>query len=241
MTHDNDTYIPRYLQERPRDRLGLLKLIGIAAGTTISVNLLLTGVADAAIGVKDNAPSSDLALSQRVGNTLGGLIGGAFNVTCEDTASRPEDNPANGTGDWRVYGYVASYRVPLTHMGVMGSRIHLDNTVCASVDSIHYDAQHNPTPALSYPQLHGLLVGVHESEHVKGTEDEAITECTALQRVAGSLAARHYELSDPIMKSQMAARELALPARYRNVECRVGGALDNTPGDAPSDAWLPVR
>lgn len=237
-----DEYIPRYLVERPQDRFGLLKLLGVAAGTMLSVNLLVTGVADAAIGIKDTAPSADPALSQRVGDTLEGLIGGFYQVTCEDTIAQSADDPANGTGPWQTLGYVSSYKIPISGGRIMGSRIHLDNTICKDVDSIHYDTHDNPTPSLSYQQIHGLLVGAHESEHVAGIEDEAATECVALQRVAAALEVRRYDLASNItMKSEIASRELRLPDRYRSAECRVGGALDTTPDSAPSDVWLPVR
>src|SRR4051794_1711096 len=77
-------------------------------------------------------------------------------------------------------------------------------------------------------------VVTHESYHLAGVIDEAVTECRSLQtmaRTAERLGAT------PEQGRRLAAYELdsgyeRLPDRYRSGECRDGGALDQRPRDS---------
>lgn len=244
MANPQDIYVPKYAQEQegPGKLLALLKFIGVAAASLTAANVLGAGVADAAIAVKDYAPSSDPALSQRVGNTLRGMIGGDFNVTCEDLSSTEMRNPDTGVKKVYLYGYVSTYALPVVDNRMSGSRIHLDNIICNDINSIGYDPKNNIAPALAYPQLYGLLVGTHEMVHVEGTQNEAVAQCIALQRTAGSLALHGYNLEDQSIRDAVLSDYNRMPNQYRSPDCRVDGPLDTTPLDnALSDAWLPTR
>jgi len=197
---------------------------------------------DMKVGIKDNSPSPTPALSQRVGETLHGLIGGTFNVTCEPLTNQIVVDPADNSANARLNGYVANYEVPVTHQVLLGSRIHLDSAICDAIGAIPYNPTTSPAPVLDYQGIHGLLIGAHEQVHVDGVFNEATAECTALQRTAGSLASRGYNLNNQKLKDAIRERMKLFPSQYHSDECRVDGALDLTPSDdAPSDAWLPAR
>jgi hypothetical protein len=81
-----------------------------------------------------------------------------------------------------------------------------------------------------------LDVLAHESWHLEGNQNEAVTACTAEQTV-GFVATK---LGSDDMQARGLARLVHLlvyphmPDDYRSAECRNGGALDLRPG---SSAW----
>jgi hypothetical protein len=77
-----------------------------------------------------------------------------------------------------------------------------------------------------------LDVLAHESVHLSGNPNEAVTECYSMQEVPR--VARALGASEP--ESHALARVLYLfnypkmPASYRSPDCRAGGPLDRQPG-----------
>jgi hypothetical protein len=79
-----------------------------------------------------------------------------------------------------------------------------------------------------------LLVLVHESWHMHGVMDEAVTECNALQtlpRVAQDLGATPQEAA-AVARYDLDMIDPLLPGEYHSPECRDGGRLDLRPGDS---------
>jgi hypothetical protein len=73
----------------------------------------------------------------------------------------------------------------------------------------------------------------HESVHLSGVMDEAVTECRSLQlmaRTAERLGATPSQ-AHALAAHQLDANYGRLPDRYQSAECRDGGALDLRPGD----------
>jgi hypothetical protein len=76
-------------------------------------------------------------------------------------------------------------------------------------------------------------VVTHESYHLAGIMDEAITECRSLQTMART-AQRLGVPADVAHQLALYALDFnyeLMPDRYRSAECRDGGALDMRPGD----------
>ena len=136
MANQQDAYVPRYTQERPRGRFARFKVFGVVAVALLATDPLRVCAVDMKVGIKDNSPSPTPALSQRVGETLHGLIGGTFNVTCEPLTNQIVVDPADNSANARLNGYVANYEVPVTHQVLLGSRIHLDSAICDAIGAI---------------------------------------------------------------------------------------------------------
>jgi hypothetical protein len=84
-------------------------------------------------------------------------------------------------------------------------------------------------------QLIAVHVLTHETMHMAGSTDEAVTECRAMQRDA--LMARRLG-ADPVAAGQLASRywrEIypTMPEAYRSSACVPGGALDERLPDPP--------
>jgi hypothetical protein len=76
--------------------------------------------------------------------------------------------------------------------------------------------------------LHALQTLAHESWHLAGERDEAVTECNALQttaRVAEQLGATEAE-GDAAARTVYRQLYPRMPAEYQTSACRDGGALD---------------
>jgi hypothetical protein len=86
--------------------------------------------------------------------------------------------------------------------------------------------------------VHDLALAVdvlaHESWHLAGIIDEAVTECRAVQTTAwtaqrlGASAAQGRALA----RTHLETGYLRLPDRYRSGDCTDGGKLDLRPDDA---------
>jgi hypothetical protein len=70
----------------------------------------------------------------------------------------------------------------------------------------------------------------HESYHLAGVQDEAATQCYALQamRFVATRLGASGEVGDAYVRAAVALYP-TLPEAYRSVECREGGALDLRP------------
>ena len=70
----------------------------------------------------------------------------------------------------------------------------------------------------------------HEAYHLAGVQDEAATQCYALQamRFVAQRLGAPAEVGDAYVRAAV-ARYPTLPEAYRSVECREGGALDLHP------------
>jgi hypothetical protein len=84
--------------------------------------------------------------------------------------------------------------------------------------------------------LHALQTLAHESWHLAGERDEAVTECNALQTTAWVAE----QLGATAAEAQAAARTVYrqlyphMPSEYQTSECREGEALDRHP---ESQVW----
>ena len=77
-----------------------------------------------------------------------------------------------------------------------------------------------------------LTVLAHESVHLRGIRNEAVTQCYAMQsvpRVARALGAS-TEDGRALAALEYAVDYPHMPAAYRTAECHPGGSLDLTPG-----------
>jgi glucose dehydrogenase len=74
----------------------------------------------------------------------------------------------------------------------------------------------------------------HEAMHVAGDRNEATTECRALQHDARTVVLLGGTAEQGSALAQRIATDVypRMSDEYRSSECRSGGALDHTPGDA---------
>jgi len=74
----------------------------------------------------------------------------------------------------------------------------------------------------------------HEAMHVAGDRNEASTECRALQHDARTVVLLGGTAEQGSALAQRIATEVypRMSDEYRSPECRPGGTLDLTPGDA---------
>jgi hypothetical protein len=87
----------------------------------------------------------------------------------------------------------------------------------------------------SRDQMIAVHVLTHETMHMAGATDEAVTECRAMQRDA--VMARQLG-ADPSAASALAARYWqqiypSMSTAYRSADCRAGGELDEHLPDPP--------
>ena len=109
--------------------------------------------------------------------------------------------------------------------GRPGGGARLDRPICASLARLErgkpvtVDAGSLAVEALA-----------HESYHLAGVQDEAATQCYALQamRFVALRLGVSAEIGDAYVRAAV-ARYPTLPEAYRSVECREGGALDLHP------------
>lgn len=119
----------------------------------------------------------------------------------------------------------------------------LSTTTCAELDAL---AGGRRATELACTERAGILCGrrgaelamavdvlTHESFHLRGIQDEARTECTALQTMAttaqrlGATPAQGAALA----RGQLAEGYPRMPDRYRSPLCSEGGELDQRPDD----------
>jgi hypothetical protein len=152
------------------------------------------------------------ALERRLGDISSFVAGRSVQVRCEDFSI---GTPVEPGGVVQFNGVIpAEY-----------ARIRPD--VCSAI--VHFiRAPDTVSPAFAQ----ALTVLAHESVHLRGVRDEAVTQCYAMQAVprvahalgapptqARLLAALEYELGYPQM-----------PPSYRSADCRPNGPLDQHKG-----------
>ena len=109
--------------------------------------------------------------------------------------------------------------------GRPGDKARLDRPVCTALERLRagkpvtVDAGSLAVEALA-----------HESYHLAGVQDEAATQCYALQamRFVAQRLGVASEVGEAYVQAAV-ARYPTLPESYRSVECREGGALDLHP------------
>jgi hypothetical protein len=137
--------------------------------------LLVTSVASAAAvlaaaataGVPAPGVQSSIQLRPELRAVLAGIADPPMSVRCSI--------PARDQGMFEVLG----------HADWAGRVIELAPSVCQRANALVASAA-RPYSRASYQQAQALLVGVHESVHLSvysGHEDEALTECRAIQLV----------------------------------------------------------
>jgi hypothetical protein len=93
-----------------------------------------------------------------------------------------------------------------------------------------------PDPAaVSRDRLIAVHVLTHESMHMAGTTDEAVTECRAMQRDARTARLLGADPATARALAERYWREVypAMPDAYRTGDCVPGGALDEHLPDPP--------
>ena len=79
----------------------------------------------------------------------------------------------------------------------------------------------------------GVDVLTHESFHLRGVIDEAVTECDSLQTMAWTATqlGATPEQAQGLARLQLATGYPTMPSQYRTVDCADGGAHDLRPDD----------
>lgn len=106
----------------------------------------------------------------------------------------------------------------------------LDRKVCESLDRFREDGE------VTFDAVQAINTLAHESWHLAGIQDEAQTECYALQTTA-FVAQRLGAQPDTGQRIAVEALQRlypALPERYRTADCHDGGVLDLRPA---SSVW----
>jgi hypothetical protein len=87
----------------------------------------------------------------------------------------------------------------------------------------------------SRAQVVAVHVLTHESMHLAGVTDEALTECAAVQRDARTarLLGAPADAARALAVQYWLAVYPTMPDGYRSSECRRGGSLDQRLGDGP--------
>lgn len=109
--------------------------------------------------------------------------------------------------------------------GRAGDSARLDRRICTSLTRIRRgDRVSVEAGSLAVEAL------AHESYHLAGVQDEAATQCYALQamRFAATRLGAPADVAEAYVRAAV-ARYPALPEAYRSDECREGGALDLHP------------
>jgi hypothetical protein len=109
---------------------------------------------------------------------------------------------------------------------------HLEYEACENLRDWLRSPKTDPTR----DQVIAVHVLAHEAWHLRGEANEAITECSSLQRtaaVAQSLGATP-DRAQRLAEAYWEGVYPFMPAQYRSAGCQDGGALDL---DADSDLW----
>jgi hypothetical protein len=113
--------------------------------------------------------------------------------------------------------------------GSMERSAFLTYETCAALFSYLRSDKASP----SIEQTTAVHVLTHESVHLTGQGNEALTECEAMQRdeaVARALGATVPQ-ARALAETYAVAVYPQLDSRYRTPDCRSGGPLDGSPGD----------
>jgi hypothetical protein len=119
----------------------------------------------------------------------------------------------------------------------------LRKTSCAELDAL---AEGRRQKELACTERAGILCGrhgrelamavdvlTHEAWHLRGIQDEARTECNALQTMAGTAQALGATPGQAaaLARGQLAESYPNMPDQYRSEHCANGGAFDLRPDD----------
>lgn len=238
-----DVYIPKRLDTGPERSHGRLVKIGTWIASLAIGNVLGVGATDAVLYAHDSLPGPNPRQDQIVDATASTLLGGVFNVICDDISTA---KATNGAGHLKGYVDANLYAMPLSTIRLSSQREHLDVSVCEPIEAIALDTSsttNDSLPSLTYEQIIALTIAAHERTHTRGDLDEAHTECVALQETAGALEANGYDIAhNKSMTKAVISHATALPATYQDTRCRVGGEWDLSDADSRmSNAWLPER
>jgi hypothetical protein len=145
-----------------------------------------------------------------------GVVGAALDVTGEagSVAFGPDGRPADVTELKRdVCKRLGRY--PHEH-GSAKFACTADGTRC-SLDAVK--------------SLHALQTLAHESWHLAGERDEAVTECNALQTTAWVAQRLGATAAEGLAAARKVYEQLypRMPSEYQTSECREGRALDRHP------------
>jgi hypothetical protein len=109
--------------------------------------------------------------------------------------------------------------------GRPGDSARLDRRICSTLRRI----RRGERVAVEAGSL-GVEALAHEAYHLAGVQDEAATQCYALQamRFVATRLGAPAAVGDAYVRAAL-ARYPSLPEEYRSAECREGGALDLHP------------
>ncbi len=178
------------------------------------------------------------ALSQRVIEKVHGFLGDRLDITCETIDAGPVGIVQKAFGR-SPGGYVQTYLVPFSTAYFPSQRIHLDVSICNTIDKMP-PVNFLDQPPLNLMELDALVVTTHERTHTIGIFNEAETQCIAVQAAAGKLASYGYSVDMPALAKAMIKNYGGLPPEYKTPECRVGGPMDGGNRNGTSNAWLPA-
>jgi hypothetical protein len=180
----------------------------------------------------------DKPLPRRGGPVSISRIEPRFSSVAASLAGKPAEVRCWSKTDWaRINGeLIAQGRgESLDHVAGFypgrGPRIHLEPSACAGLGALTY-LRHRPAAGLERVEIAlGLDTLAHESMHLRGFRNEAVTECYAVQLVYGTAT----KLGAPARYAGSLSRFVwtdlyrAHPAQYLSPECRNGGKLDLSP------------
>ncbi len=161
-------------------------------------------------------------LEHRLADAAGTLAGRRVEVHCQTLGEAFVDTDGH-------LGYVA-----WGPDGVPEARTTIKREPCAALDAYLGGGRADPTEA----EIEAVHVLSHESRHMAGVMNEALTECQAMQRDA--VAARLLGATDAQARRLDRYYWMVLyprmPVDYRDGACAPGGAWDEHLPDAP---WAP--
>ena len=177
------------------------------------MRLLVAAVLVAAVAFVGFRLTGQSADERRFAAIAGDIAHRKVSIRCQSRAGELVDVD----GD---YGFVEFDRD-----GRPDDQARLDRAICASLARLARGESVRPEPAaLAVEAL------AHEAYHLAGVEDEAATQCYALQAmrfVAARLGASPALGHEYVRIA--AARYPSLPEQYRSDQCREGGTLDLRP------------
>jgi hypothetical protein len=194
------------------------------------MRIALAAVVVAVLGFGFVVHERKSVLERRLGSVATQLAERPVHVHCQGLAGALVDvGPEAGS-------------VPFDRAGRPGDVTNLKRPICRALNRFRADAA---SPRLdcvlanaecgraAFDDVVAVETIAHESWHLRGTVDEAVTECRALQTAAQAAMllgadARHAEAT-----AQYALRRIYphLPSEYRTAACYDGGPLDLRPAD----------
>ena len=202
-----------------------------ATATPVWVKLAIAIVLTSTLGWWGLDRADRVGNEHRLGGIASGIAGRDVTVSCPGPLGR-------ALGQDLLEG-----SVEFDAAGTPADETKLRQTSCAELDAL---AEGRRGKELACTERAGILCGrhgrelalavevlTHEAWHLRGIEDEARTECNALQTMAGTAMALGATKAQgaALARGQFAESYPYLPDHYRSEHCVDGGAFDLRPDD----------